>query len=83
MSFVSASGSGWSASASGGVVTATHPNTGGLAPGGCLPTLTLTVELVAAEQFPGGSDAVQNCAELLADGVVVDESCLTHVIWNV
>jgi len=83
MSFVSASGSGWSASASGGVVTATHPNNGALAPGGCLPTLTLTVELVAAEQFPGGSDAVQNCAELIADGAVVDESCVTHVIWNV
>ncbi|WP_340100659.1 hypothetical protein [Salinibaculum salinum] len=83
MSFVSASGSGWSASASGGVVTATHPNNGNLAPGGCLPTLTLTVELVAAEQFPGGSDAVQNCAELIADGAIVDESCVTHVIWNV
>ena len=73
----------WSASASGGVVTATHPNNGALGPGGCLPTLTLTVDVVPAAQFPGGSDAVQNCAELLADGAVVDESCVTHVIWNV
>jgi len=83
ISFVSASGNGWSASASGGVVTATHSNTGGLAPGGCLPTLTLTVDVVPAAQFPGGSDAVQNCAELIADGAVVDESCVTHVIWNI
>ena len=83
MSFVSVSGSGWSATASGGVVTATHANSGGLAPGACLPTLTLTVDVVPAAQFPGGSDAVQNCAELLADGAVVDESCVTHVIFNV
>lgn len=83
MSFVSVSGSGWSASASGGVVTATHANTGGLAPGACLPTLTLTVDVVPAAQFPGGSDAVQNCAELVVGGAVVDEGCVTHVIWNV
>jgi len=83
MSFVSASGSGWTASASGGVVTATHPNNGALGPGGCLPTLTLTVDVVPAAQFPGGSDAVQNCAELVVDGAVVAESCVTHVIWNV
>jgi len=82
ISFVSASGSGWSASASGGVVTATHPNTGGLAPGDCLPTLTLTVDVVAAAQFPGGSDAVQNCAQLTVDGSVVDEHCVSHVIHN-
>ena len=83
MSLVSVSGSNWSASASGGVVTATHPNNGDLAPGGCLPTLTLTVELVEAEQFPGGSDAVQNCAQLIANGATVDESCVSHVIFNI
>jgi uncharacterized repeat protein (TIGR01451 family) len=83
MSFVGASGSGWSASASGGVVTATHANAGGLAPGDCLPTLTLTVDVAPVDQFPGGSDAVQNCAELIADGAVVDESCVTHVIFNI
>ena len=82
MSYVSHSGSGWSVSVSGGVVTATHPNNGNLAPGGCLPTLTLTVDVVPASVFPGGSDAVQNCAELIANGVVVDENCVTHVITN-
>jgi uncharacterized repeat protein (TIGR01451 family) len=82
MSYVSHSGSGWNVSVSGGVVTATHPNNGSLTPGGCLPTLTLTVELVPAEQFPGGSDAVQNCAQLIANNAVVDEGCVTHVIWN-
>jgi uncharacterized repeat protein (TIGR01451 family) len=83
MSYVSHTGNGWSVSVSGGVITATHPNNGALSPGGCLPTLTLTVQLVPAEQFPGGSDAVQNCAQLIADGAVVDESCVTHVIFNI
>jgi uncharacterized repeat protein (TIGR01451 family) len=83
ISYVSHSGSGWSISVSGGVVTATHPNNGALSPGGCLPTLTLTVAVVPAAQFPGGSDAVQNCAQLVVDGAVVDESCVTHVITNV
>jgi uncharacterized repeat protein (TIGR01451 family) len=83
MSYVSHSGSGWSVSVSGGVVTATHPNNGALSPGGCLPTLTVTVELVPVEQFPGGSDAVRNCAQLIANGAVVDEGCVTHVIFNV
>ena len=83
MSYVSHAGNGWSVSVSGGVVTATHPNNGDLAPGSCLPTLTLTVELVPAEQFPGGSDGVQNCAQLIVNGAVVDEGCVSHVIWNV
>jgi len=83
MSYVSHAGSGWNVSVSGGVVTATHPNNGTLSPGSCLPTLTLTVEVVPAAQFPGGSDAVQNCAELIADGAVVDQGCVTHVIWNI
>jgi len=82
ISFVSASGSGWSASASGGTVTATHPNSGGLGAGQCLPTLVLTVEVVPANQFPGGSDGVQNCARLSADGTFVDEDCVSHVITN-
>jgi uncharacterized repeat protein (TIGR01451 family) len=83
MSYVSHSGSGWNVSVSGGVVTATHPNNGTLSPGNCLPTLTLTVQVVPAAQFPGGSDAVQNCAQLIANGAVVDEGCVTHVIFNV
>jgi len=82
ISFVSASGSGWSASASGGTVTATHPNSGGLGAGQCLPTLVLSVEVAPVDQFPGGSDGVRNCARLSADGAVVDEDCVAHVITN-
>lgn len=80
LSFVSASGSGWTASVSGGTVTAVHPNGTGLGPGDCLPTLTLTVAVAPADRFPGGSDGVQNCARVSADGTVVDEDCVTHVI---
>ncbi|WP_424018797.1 hypothetical protein ACOZ4N_04800 [Halorientalis pallida] len=82
MTFVAASGSGWSASVNNGVVTATHANTGGLAPGDCLPLLTLTVDVVPASAFPGGSDEVRNCARLAVDGAVVHSDCVTHVITN-
>jgi hypothetical protein len=82
MTFVSGSGNGWSVSVNNGVVTATHPNTGGIAPGNCLPVLTVTVDVVPASQFPGGSDGVQNCAQLTVDGTVIHEDCLYHVITN-
>ena len=80
MSYVSHSGSGWSVSVSGGVVTATY--SGGVGAGTWLPTLTLTVDVVPASQFPGGSDAVQNCAQLVVNNAVVHEGCITHVITN-
>jgi uncharacterized repeat protein (TIGR01451 family) len=83
ISYVSHTGSGWNVTVSGGVVTATHPNTGSLAAGDWLPTLTLTVDVLPANQFPGGSDAIQNCAQLIVNNAVVHESCITHVIWNV
>ena len=82
ISYVSHTGSGWNVTVSGGVVTATHPNTGGLAAGAWLPTLTLTVDVLPANQFPGGSDAVQNCADLIVNGAIVDQGCITHVITN-
>jgi uncharacterized repeat protein (TIGR01451 family) len=82
ISYVSHTGSGWNVTVSGGVVTATHPNTGGLAAGDWLPTLTLTVDVLPANQFPGGSDAIQNCAQLIVNNAVVHESCITHVITN-
>lgn len=82
LSFVAAAGTGWSASASGGTVTAVHTNGTGLDPGDCLPTLTLTVDVAPADRFPGGSDAVQNCARLAVGGTVVDEHCVSHVITN-
>lgn len=43
LSFVSGTGSGWSCSAAGQVVTCAHPNTGFLLPGQSLPALALTV----------------------------------------
>ncbi|SIR77417.1 DUF11 domain-containing protein [Natronorubrum thiooxidans] len=82
LSFVSESGSGWTASVSGGIVTAVHPNSAGLGPGDCLPTLTLTVDIAPADRFPGGSDGVQNCARLFVGDSVVDDGCVTHVITN-
>jgi uncharacterized repeat protein (TIGR01451 family) len=82
ISYVSHTGSGWNVTVSGGVVTATHPNTGGLAAGAWLPTLTLTVDVDPASVFPGGSDAVQNCADLIVNGAIVDQGCITHVITN-
>ncbi|MBZ6493540.1 DUF11 domain-containing protein [Natrinema longum] len=82
ISFVSASGSGWSASVAGGTVTAVHSNATGLGPSDCLPTLTLTVDVAPAAQFPGGSDGIRNCARLFTDGTVVDEGCVSHVITN-
>ncbi len=82
ISFVSASGSGWTASVSGGTVTAVHSNGAGLGPGACLPTLELTVDVAPVDQFPGGSDGVQNCARLFVGGTFVDEGCVSHVITN-
>jgi uncharacterized repeat protein (TIGR01451 family) len=78
VSFVSASGD-WSGTVSGGVVTATNDSYGGLAPGECL-TMEMTVEVAPIDEFPGGSDAIENCATLLQNDQVVAEDCLTHDI---
>lgn len=64
LSFVSASGTGWTASASGGTVTLTHPNDAGLAPGECLPDVALTVAVADRADFPSGE--VTNCATVHA-----------------
>ena len=80
ISFVSASGSGWTASVSGGTVTAVHANSGGLGAGACLPLLTLTVEVAPVDRFPSGSDGIRNCARVFADGTVIDEDCVTHTV---
>ena len=82
LTFVSASGSGWNVSASGGTVTAVHANSNGLTGGQCLPLLTLTVAVDSVSDFPGGSDGVQNCAQVSTGGPVIDEDCITHVITN-
>ena len=80
ISFVSASGSGWTASVSGGTVTAVHANSGGLGAGACLPLLTLIVEVAPVDRFPSGSDGVRNCARVFADGTVIDEDCVSHTV---
>ena len=54
LSFVSATGTGWSCSASGQTVTCTHP--GPVPAGGSLPPITLTVQVAADAQ------KVENCA---------------------
>jgi uncharacterized repeat protein (TIGR01451 family) len=82
LTFVSHSGSGWNVSVAGSTVTATHANSGGLTAGQCLPVLTLTVAVDSASTFPGGSDGITNCAQVSADGTLVDEDCITHVITN-
>lgn len=82
LSFVSASGSGWSVSTTGSTVTAVHSNASGLTAGQCLPLLTLTVAVDSASDFPGGSDGVTNCAQVSVGGTLIDEDCTTHVITN-
>jgi uncharacterized repeat protein (TIGR01451 family) len=46
--FVSATGAGWVCTPSGSVVVCEHPNTGGLAASGTLPTLSLTTQATVA-----------------------------------
>lgn len=69
----------WTASAAGGVVTATNDTYTELDPGACL-TLELTVDVPAAGQFPG-TPPVENCATgTYKDGPVAVRpgSCVTH-----
>jgi uncharacterized repeat protein (TIGR01451 family) len=65
-----AEGDGWDVTASGGVVTAEHPNPG-LAPGDCLPPLL--VEVAIPRDYP--HDRLRNCARLVLDGAVAAEDC--------
>jgi len=65
VSLVSATGANWQTSAAGNDLTAIHPNPGGLAPGDCLPPLTVDVELAPIGQFPADQRVLRNCADLL------------------
>jgi uncharacterized repeat protein (TIGR01451 family) len=72
-------GVGWNCQQQGGAVVCRHDNPGGLAPGDCLPALTLEVDLPGPEKWPG-SDAAKNCVQLDHDGAAVDEDCVRHPV---
>ncbi len=80
ISFVSASGN-WTASVSGGVVTATNDSYGSLGPGGTI-TLELTVDVAPASGFPA-TPPLENCATATLDGNEVGiatpgDNCVSH-----
>jgi uncharacterized repeat protein (TIGR01451 family) len=71
LSFVSGSGTGWSCSAVGQVVSCSHPNPGFLLPGQSLPTLVLTVAVGNAVFAPSNTaqnTSVINTATITAVG---------------
>ena len=72
----------WSCTASGQQVTCTYTGPD-ISPGGFLPTLIINVTIAPIAQFPGGSDAVENCAKVnYADDAeqANNEGCVTSVI---
>lgn len=74
LAFESVSGGGWTASTSGGTITVTNDSYGGLAPGECL-----SFEMTVSVAPPGeGPETVENCADLLQNGALVAEDCVSH-----
>ena len=72
----------WACSASGQQVTCVYTGPD-IYPGGFLPALMINVTIAPIEKFPGGSDAVDNCAQVLHPNDVNpgnDESCVSTVI---
>ncbi len=72
----------WDCSASGQQVTCEY-NGPDISPGGFLPALIITVTIAPIEQFPGGSDAVDNCAQVRHPDDVNpenDQSCVSTII---
>ena len=72
----------WACSAFGQQVTCTYTGPD-ISPGGFLPTLIINVTIAPIDQFPGGSDAVDNCAEVRHPDDVIpanNTSCVTTVI---
>ena len=51
----------WACTVSGQQVTCTYTGPD-IAPGGFLPTLIINLKIAPIDRFPGGSDAVENCA---------------------
>ncbi len=72
----------WDCSASGQQVTCEYTGPD-ISPGGFLPALIIAVTIAPIEQFPGGSDTVDNCAQVRQPDDVNpenDESCVSTVI---
>ncbi len=72
----------WACTASGQQVTCVYTGPE-ISPGGFLPALIITVTIAPIEQFPGDSDAVDNCAQVLHPddlNPVNDRSCVSTII---
>ncbi len=52
-----------------------------ISPGGFLPTLIITVTIAPIEQFPWGSDAVDNCAQVRHPDDVNPENDHPWLAW--
>ena len=74
----------WSCFVSGQVVTCTY-NGPAVSPSGFLPTLIINVTIDPVDEFPGGSDAVENCATVRHPddtNSANDESCVQTIITS-
>lgn len=72
----------WACSASGQQVTCEYTGPD-ISPGGFLPALIITVTIAPIEAFPGGSGAVENCAQIQHPddaNPANDESCVSTII---
>ena len=72
----------WACAASGQQVTCTYTGPD-ISPGGFLPTLIINVTIDPIDRFPGGSDAVENCAQVRHPDDADpgnDQSCVTVII---
>ncbi|WP_396613923.1 DUF11 domain-containing protein (plasmid) [Haloferax sp. S1W] len=80
ISLARAGGNGWQTTHRNGTLVAEHPNTDGLEPGECLPSLFVEVEIPRVEDYPGNSDQVRNCVRLSVDDQPTAEDCVQHTI---
>ncbi len=74
----------WACTASGQQVTCEYTGPD-ISPGGFLPALTITVTIAPIEAFPGGSGAVENCAQIRHPddaNPANDESCVSIIITS-
>lgn len=81
MEVIGYSAPGWDVYATSGSISAEHPNDDGMAPGDCLE-IEIDVEVASIHDWPGGSDAAENCAELYYDGQFQEQGCVEHVIFS-
>lgn len=79
---VDVTGQGWTTTVAGGGGTVIGKHAGGLGPGDCLPPLYIEVAIPPVDEYPGGSDAARNCAQVISDDQVVAEDCVEHPIFQ-